>query len=193
MDPVQRLPWEVALRIFEFSVFRGKDAEEVAADESQILSMSLVCRSWHQMIQEPQLWHRICLSPASTADSKLNLRPVFNSEHKLKLASVHDDFGKHLLQFCADPRQLYVELRQLSDWLRHHENQLEITRDPIEASSTDDPTQTIEETVHDAGLFWSSKGSASDAADEYLRYHLTDDGGVPCLVTRIEVTPCKPH
>ncbi|EFN52955.1 hypothetical protein CHLNCDRAFT_54027 [Chlorella variabilis] len=61
----------------------------------------------------------------------------------------------------------------------------------VEASSTDNPQQSIDCTLDDdAGMFWSSMGSQAPEANEYLLYKLRSP---LCLVQHVQLIVFRAH
>ncbi|KAJ3050988.1 hypothetical protein HK097_008029 [Rhizophlyctis rosea] len=106
-------------------------------------------------------------------------RPVMEESDDVSMSRV-------AVKFADVVRKPKICLKQL---VMTEQEPMQLLAAGLEASTEDDPGQTIQCTLEDSTRsFWSSKGTADDTSSEFIVYQMHQP---ICVVTRIEITPYK--
>lgn len=146
------LPWDVLVKVFSF--LPPQEASETAAP---------VCRLFRDVAHSSDLWSEyVCSTSTSFLGSRDLLRHLgcnYNSSN---------NNNSNTLQQGKEIHALYEEVQSLRNV------SYELVKSGVSCSSQDSEEQGIAATLGPEGVFWSSKGSPTPDADEWLVYRLRE-------------------
>lgn len=163
MDFVSLLPFEVTVKIL--SNLTDRD----------LCHLECLSRAWNRVASSTSVWMQQVGSTNNIGADQLATSDLSQQQ-------------------VRDWKRLYIELSRSVNWVRNlaelnsEKNRIPLIKEALAASSTDHKEQGIENTLDKEETFWSSTGSSTEDANEWLLYKLVQP---ICVVTSVSINIYK--